>query len=207
MDTRLNEVRLKLARKARALNLRAGGGLPPLTLLTDDMRPVDWVEAVRALPRGSAVIVRHRDAGARERLARALGPICAQRRLKLLIAGDAALAQRVRADGLHLAQGQVSWLPGVRALNRRWIVTCAAHDTGSVRQASRLRADAVFVAPVFATASHRGARTLGAVRFAALATSTRVAVHALGGIDANTIMRLGATPIAGVGVIGAWVRS
>ncbi len=207
MDTRLNEARLKLARKARALNLRAGGGLPPLTLMTDDTRTLDWVEAVRALAPGSAVVVRHRDPRAREDLARALRPVCAQRRVKMLIAADVGLAQRVRADGVHLPQAQVSRLAGVRALNRLWMVTCAAHDAGSVHRAVGLCADAVFVAPVFATASHPGGRTLGIVRFAALAASARVPVFALGGIDANTIDRLGAAPIAGVGVIGAWVRS
>lgn len=207
MDTRLNEARLKLARKARALNLRAGGGLPPLTLMTDDTRAVDWVEAVRALPSGSAVVVRHRDPHAREDLARALRPVCAHRRVKLLIAADAPLAQRVRADGVHLPQAHISRLAGMRALNRRWIITCAAHDAGALRGAKQLGADAIFLAPVFVTASHPGGRTLGIVRFAALAASARVPVFALGGIDANTIDRLGAAPIAGVGVIGAWVRS
>lgn len=175
--------------------------------MTDDTRGVDWPSAVRALPSGSAVIVRHRDARARESLARRLRGVCAERRIRLLIADDPALAQRVRADGVHLPQKRMARVQAVRSINARWIVTTAAHDAVSVRAASRVGADAVLIAPVFATASHPGRRGLGALRLAALSAHAGVATYALGGVDAASVQRLLAIPLSGVALIGGWTKT
>ncbi len=202
----MNEAQAKLARQARALNMRhaRGRALPAVVLMTDDMRVADWAAAAAALPRGSAVVVRHRDPADRERLARQLQPICRTRRVALLIADDAALAQRVGADGVHLPEKRIAKLPGVRARNRRWLVTSSAHDAAAIRRARD--ADAVFVSPVFATASHVERAALGAVRFAAMAREGRF-VYALGGMETKTIRRLLAHRVVGIGLIGGWVRS
>ena len=208
MGQGLNEARSKLARHARALNLRRGPrGVPALVLMTDDARAADWIEAVAALPAGSAVIVRHREAKAREVLARALRGICRQHRVKLLIADDAALAERVGADGVHLPQGHLRLLRGLKLRFPRWLLTAAAHDAAALADAARQGASAVFVSPVFATASHPGARVLGAVRLAALAAHARVPVLALGGIDGDNLRRVAPARVCGAGVIGAWIRS
>jgi thiamine-phosphate pyrophosphorylase len=206
MQGSMTEAQTKLARHARALNMRhaRGPALPALVLMTDDAREADWAAAVAALPRGSAVVVRHRDAGARERLALGLRAICRARRVALLIADDPALAMRVRADGVHVPEKKGARLPGLRARNRRWLITCSAHDLAAVRRADA--ADAVFVSPVFATASHPKAAPLGTIRFAALARMGRH-VYALGGVDTTTIRRLGAHRIVGVALIGGWLRS
>ncbi len=204
----LNEARGKLARKAGQLNLRngRGRGLPAIVLMTDDTRDADWVEAAKALPAGSAVVVRHRDARAREQLARRLRAVCAPRRIKLLIAEDAALAQRVRADGVHLPQRAMSKVGATRALNRRWLVTTSAHGSASVAMASRLGADALLVAPVFETASHAERRALGALGLSALIHQAGLAAYALGGVDAFRVQRLMALPISGIALIGGWTK-
>jgi thiamine-phosphate pyrophosphorylase len=67
-------------------------------------------------------------------------------------------------------------------------------------------ADAVFVSPVFATASHPDRRALGSTRFATL-TGDGAAIYALGGIETKTIRRLAAHRLVGIGLIGGWVRS
>jgi thiamine-phosphate pyrophosphorylase len=202
----LNEARGKLSRKAGQLNARNAGdrGLPPLLLLTDDAREVDWVEAVRALPPGCAVVVRHRQPAGRERLARQVRPICAAGRLKLLVADDAALAVRVGADGVHLPQRRTSKISALKAHYPQWLVTASAHNEAGVLAASRLRADAVLIAPVFATASHPGSQTLGVLRLTALAARARVAAYALGGVDGRTAQQLSATPLCGIALIGGW---
>jgi thiamine-phosphate pyrophosphorylase len=203
--TGMSETQGKLARQARMLNMRnARGRLPALVLMTDDTRAADWVAAASALPSGSAVIVRHRHAAPREALARQLIAVCRPRRVKVLIADDPALAHRVRADGVHLPEARAAKLSGVRAHNRGWLVTCAAHNAGAVRRAGQ--ADAVLISPVFATASHVERRGLSVTRFAALARGAR-AVYALGGVETKTIRRLVAHRIVGIGLIGGWVRS
>ncbi|MFM9863956.1 MAG: thiamine phosphate synthase [Micropepsaceae bacterium] len=202
----MDEARAKLARHARALNTRHARGrtLPAIVLMTDDTRDADWVAAASALPRGSAVIVRHRDPALRERFARRLRSVCKARHVTLLVADDAALAQRIQADGVHLPEKRIGRLPGLRAQNATWLITTAAHSAAAVRRAGD--ADAVFVSPVFGTASHPDRSALGVIRFAGLAREGR-AVYALGGVDTKTIRRLVAHRIVGIGLIGGWVRS
>lgn len=69
-----------------------------------------------------------------------------------------------------------------------------------------MKADAVFVSPVFATASHPERGALGATRFAALVGES-TAAYALGGIETKTIRQLVAHRIVGIGLIGGWLRS
>jgi thiamine-phosphate pyrophosphorylase len=199
----LDDARAKLARVAARLNARNGRGLPALVLMTDDARQADWAAAVSALPAGAAVIVRHRDARKREALARSLRGPCAARRIRLLIADDAHLAQRVRADGVHVPQRRVHIIERLRATNRRWLVTASAHGAASVLAARRQGADAVLVAPVFATLSHPGRASLGVLRLAALARGAPA--YALGGIDAQSVQRLAGASICGIALIGGWV--
>jgi thiamine-phosphate pyrophosphorylase len=208
MQVSMNEGQAKLARQARALNMRhvRGRALPAIVLMTDDRREEDWAAAAASLPSGCAVIVRHRDAAAREALARRLRPVCHAQHVIMMIADDAALAQRVGADGVHAPEKKMACLPGTRARNPRWLVTTSAHGVAGVRRAIALGADAVFVSPVFATASHPERRALGLTRFAALA-SLGGAVYALGGVETKTIRRLAAHRIVGIGLIGGWIRS
>jgi len=168
-----------------------------MILMTDDTRDVDWVAAAAALPRGAAVIVRHRDVEARATLARRLRAV---RGTRLLIADDEGLAVRVGADGLHLPEKRSVRAGAIKAAHPHWLVTASAHSAAAVRAG----ADAVIVGPVFATASHPGAPSLGMVRFAALVRDARYA-YALGGIDAGSVQRLAALPLAGVALVGGWI--
>jgi thiamine-phosphate pyrophosphorylase len=197
----LADKRAKLARAAARLNARNGRGLPSLVLMTDDARDADWAEAVSALPRGAAVIVRHREPLAREMLARRLRGVALARGVKLLIADDEALAVRVRADGMHVPQRYGAKAAAIKARHPHWLVTASAHEASAVHAP----ADAVIVGPVFATASHPGAASLGVARFASLATGTPRRVYALGGVDAASAQRLSAMPICGIALIGGWI--
>jgi thiamine-phosphate pyrophosphorylase len=200
----LNEARGKLAREARRLNVRHGDPrLPALVLMTDDERTANWSAAIEALPAGAAVILRHRDAEVRAALARLLKPICRVRRVKLLIADDMALAQRVGADGVHIPEARNARLAAAKAAHPNWLVSTSAHSERALVNARH--ADMVLISPVFETASHVGRRALGVVRFAAIARRVRGA-YALGGIDATSISRLAGLPIAGIALIGGWLR-
>jgi len=201
-----NPARGKIVRTASRLNKRHAGGckLPALILMTDDERSADWLGAVRALPRGSAVIVRHRDGREREKLARQLRRACAERQIKLLIADDARLAVRVPADGVHVPERRIRCVGALKARHPRWFVSASVHGARSLANASP--ADAVLIAPAFATASHPERAALGVVRLAALATNARAPSFALGGVDEGSIQRLSAVPLCGVALIGGWVR-
>ncbi|MBU6443728.1 MAG: thiamine phosphate synthase [Alphaproteobacteria bacterium] len=195
--------RAKLARAAAALNARAapGGPLPPLALLTDDERSADPLAAARALPKGSLVILRARDAARRAALAQALLRVAYARDLVLLIADDPTLATNLGAHGLHLPEARAHEAVHWRASHPHWLITAAAHSLRAIQRARH--ADAVLLSPVFASQSHQDAPGMGAVRFRILARQARKPVYALGGVDAHTVLQLTGAPATGIAAIGA----
>lgn len=193
--------RAKLARAARRFAVRSGSALPPLILMTDDERLADPVAAARALPRGSMVILRMRQEAQRTRLAKELRAVAKARGLKLLIAGHPELAARVGADGIHLPETERWRAAHWRARRAGWIITTSAHSLAAITAARHV--DAVIVAPVFATASHPGAATLGAMGLRVIAQQSASPVYALGGIDARTVQNLEVAKLTGIAAIGA----
>ena len=196
---RANE-RGTLARVALRLN---AGNLPPLVLMTDDERLPDPCAAARALPRGSLVVLRARDKCRRQALAVALARIARARSLFLLIAGDPELAQS--ADGAHFPEAQMGAIATWRARRPDWFLTTSAHSLTAVQRAASFGADAVFVSPVFPTASHPGRPALTPIRLRRMAQDARVPVYALGGINARNALELLGARLAGIAAIGGLI--
>lgn len=174
--------------------------MPLVLLMTDDRRLANPEAAIGRLPPGSAVIFRHYDAPDRLTVARWLKHVCCRHNVHFLVAADPRLAVAVRADGLHLPepllrQGSRRWR---RWRRRRWLVTAAAHSPSAIRRAASAGVDAVLVSPVFATASHPDAVTLGVLRFARLCRTAPVPVYALGGVGVHTVIRLKGVHISGI---------
>ncbi len=164
----------------------------PLVLVTDD-RDADWAAAARRLPAGSLVVVRARDAARRAALADQLSFA------RLLIADDPALAAEV-GTGLHLPERRMREAAHWRARHPHWIITAAAHSLGALLHAQHL--DAVFLSPVFATTSHKGAKPLTPVRAALIAAQSPAPVYALGGITPRNGALL-APAFSGIAAIGS----
>jgi thiamine-phosphate pyrophosphorylase len=171
-----------------------------LWLFTDSDRLGDPLASVARLPRGRAgVVLRHDGHPHRRALGFAIARTCRDRRLGLVVAGDARLAAELGA-GIHLRGGR--WPGSVRPLGT---VTSSAHSVIEARRAARAGADLIFLSPAFPTASHAGAPGLGPLRWSALARRSGAAgrVAALGGIDGISVRRLAARYCAAVGAIGA----
>jgi thiamine-phosphate pyrophosphorylase len=190
--------RLNLARAAAKLAAPHRLALPSLILITDDDRLPDPAAAARALPRGSMVIVRAREAVVRAKLAETLLSIARGRYLFVLIADDPALAAQMGVDGLHLPEAKAYTAAHWRALHPRWLITVASHGRRPVPDA----ADAALLSAIFPTRSHSGRAALGPLKAACIAQRLRKPVYALGGIDANNAGRL-AKVFAGIAAIGA----
>jgi thiamine-phosphate pyrophosphorylase len=169
--------------------------------MTDEKRLSDPLQAALQLPAGTAIILRQTDAKIRASLARALAKISHQRRLILLIAGDAALAARIRAHGLHLPDIRAREAAHWRALHPSWLITVAAHSAHGLAVAGLSRADAALLAPAFTTLSHKERPPLGVPRFRLMAARAAVPVYALGGINAANVGRFKDAPLAGVAAI------
>ncbi len=159
--------------------------LPQLWLITDP-RGGDPVAALRRLPRGSGVVVRHFELEGGERAA-LLDRLRAEARRR---GGLALLATPPQADGRWMALGE-----GLLAI--------AAHDRRDLVAAWREAADLVFVSPVFATRSHPGARPLGPVRLG-LMLDGRLPAYALGGMNARRFKRLNGLGLHGWAAIDAF---
>ena len=168
----------------------------PLVMMTDD-RKADWACAAAALPLGSVVVVRARNAVQRRALAEQLAGL-----VRLLIADDPALAADIGADGLHLPQVRMREASHWRARCPHWIITSSAHSLRALMGVQHL--DAVFLSPVFATSSHKQAQPLTPVRAAFIAALSPVPVYALGGITARNAA-LVAPAFSGISAIGSFL--
>lgn len=97
----------------------------------------------------------------------------------LLINGDANLAARLDADGVHLTAAQ---LMTVRARPEFRLVGASCHDERELAHAAQIGVDFAVLGPVAETASHPGAPPLGWNRFRNLASGYPVPIYAIGGL-------------------------
>ena len=142
--------------------------LPHRILLTDSVRLEDPRDAIRALPARSGVILRHYNVSDRAGLARELLDICRPKKIPLLIAGDACLAQAIGADGLHLPEDMLTHGLGHwrKWLSPRTFLSIAAHSPKALRRAAAVSANFALLSPIFQTKSHPERRAIGINRFA-----------------------------------------
>lgn len=144
--------------------------------MTDERQGEALWPALRALPRGSGVVVRHHATGEKERraLIANVRNIARRHRLTLVVAASERQARQARADGYHQRSARIAHGPMIR--------TVAVHNHRELVLAERAGADLIFLSPVFATRSHHGVRALGRARFALLARCAKMPVIALGGM-------------------------
>jgi len=122
---------------------------------------------------------------------------------QVIVNGDAGLAQRAGADGVHLTSAQL------KQLDRRpssGLVGASCHNAGELARAQALGVDFVVLGPVRPTPSHPGATGIGWEPFAALLNDCPLPVYALGGLrpaDMETAWCCGAHGISMMR--GAWV--
>ena len=200
----------KLLDAAKALRERAGSPrassgteLPPLLLLTDAARLPDPVAAVRRLPPGCGMVLRHYGAPGRRVLALRLAAECRRREILFLVGADAALAADTGADGVHLP----ARLPAQRVRSGEWrLTTASAHSAEELRRAAAAGVDAALVSAVFPTPSHPHAKPLGPAGFADLVSGSPLPVYALGGVTDATCPAIRESGASGIAAVGAFAR-
>ncbi|HEU0290759.1 MAG TPA: Nudix family hydrolase [Burkholderiales bacterium] len=121
---------------------------------------------------------------------------------QVLVNGDAGLAQRTGADGVHLTSAQL------KQLDRRLpsgLLGASCHDAGELARAQALGVDFVVLGPVQPTPSHPGAAGMGWEAFAALLRDSRVPVYALGGLKTPDLEKAWECGAHGISMMrGAW---
>lgn len=121
---------------------------------------------------------------------------------RVVINGDAVLAQEVGADGVQLNSLQLMALTTRPAME---LVSASCHDRRELERAAELELDFALLSPVLPTLSHPGAPVLGWEGFARLVKDLPMPVFALGGVsraDLNDAWRHGAHGVAMLR--GAW---
>ena len=192
-----------LGRRLKASAKAGPRDLPPLLFFTDPARtPRPWAVAA-GLPRGSGVVFRAFGAADAVNTGLKLAAVCEARGLVLLAGADAALAEAIGAQGLHLPERLAGAAAGLRAARPDWILTVAAHGEAGLAQAGMV--DAVVLSPVFESASPSAGPPLGMARFTALVRASPVPVYALGGVNEETAPELLGSGAAGVAAVSAAV--
>lgn len=165
--------------------------------MTDPRVDDGLFEAIRRLPKGAGVVLRHDHLPRqqRERLARVLKRMCQRHRLVFAVARDAMLARRVGADLVH----QPSSSPGIMPFSK------SVHNLRDASIASRQGADVVFVSPLFATRSHPGQPPLSLEEADALARKSGATAIALGGMTESRFQGLRTNAFHGYAGIDCWI--
>ena len=153
--------------------------LPLIWLLSDARNDARLEKALAGLPPQSGFVFRHYhlDEGQRRARFTALRRIAHEAGHVAILSGTADKAQEWQADGVYGATEKLGPENGLLRL-------ATAHDLAELRQAEAVKANGVFLSPVFATHSHPGGKTLGARGFHSLAKQTHLPVIALGGMNA-----------------------
>jgi 8-oxo-dGTP diphosphatase len=120
----------------------------------------------------------------------------------VVINGDAALARRCGADGVHLPGAQ---LAACRERPDFLWVGASCHDRAELERAAALELDYALLGAVKATSTHPGQAALGWEAFARLVTALPIPVLALGGLDVSDMHAARAAGAHGIaGIRGIW---
>ena len=174
---------------------------PRVWLMTDPRIDPVLLASARALPFGSAIILRHYDLPEAQRHALfvRLRRIARRRGHLLFVAGTERSARQCGADGFH----------GRTRVRSKLRHSAPVHDRRELANTYHRGADIVLISPVHRTDSHPDARPLGPAAFRDLATQAarRADVIALGGMNRARFHAMRALPIAGWAAIGALAKN
>ena len=185
---------------------------PPFLLVTDRRQARQTLDVLLAAALGAGcrwISVREKDLPEDEQvlLARRLLPMTRKAGARLLLHGEAALAQRAGIDGVHLRAGADP--AAARALlGPESLIGVSIHRAVEGEAIDPKSVDYALAGPVFETASKPGyGPEIGRKGLAEIARATPVPVLAIGGINAGRIAELVAAGAAGVAVMGGVMRA
>jgi 8-oxo-dGTP diphosphatase len=156
-----------------------------------------------ALARGLRLVqLRDNALPEREAFARQVRRLCQAAGALLVVNEDAALAERIGADGVHLREHQLAALDARPAL--AW-VGASCHSRASLERAAALALDYALLGHVLPTPSHPDRPALGWSAFSHLAAQLTLPVFAIGGLGHEQMRTARAAGAHGIAAIrGSW---
>lgn len=171
--------------------------VPPFLMLSDMRRLPQWQNILAHQPRSVGLVLRDYEHEARAELAAEMAGICARQGRYFAIAGNVRLATRLKT-AFHCPSYMVA-RPALRLGRVGPHDTAAVHNMAELLSAARAGFGHVFISPIFATASHKDVKPLGALRGLALLRAARqngMRAYALGGMSMTQWRRLGGFEVA-----------
>lgn len=120
--------------------------------------------------------------------------ICRERRIFFSISQDYYMAQKIKADGLHIKERDMN--SGITKLgnNKNMIHSVACHSVKSAIKAQRLGYDFILYSPIFTTSTYKKNKKhnegMGVVKFNMQTRFLKIPVIALGGIKKDNMIQL-----------------
>ncbi len=107
---------------------------------------------------------------------------------KLIINDHPKIAKDVRADGVHLGQGDVSFAIARQTLGERAVIGISTHNLDQVRAACALKPNYIGVGPVYATPTKEiPDPVIGLEGMSTMIAAAAVPSVAIGGIDLSNV--------------------
>ncbi len=184
---------------------------------TDRSKVSNFEKTIASLPKNSAIIIREYDLDkkSREIFARKVVSLARPRGLKILVGKDLKLAREIKADGVHFSDFDrlTPQFFKKKSFPKKFIFSLACHSFKSILRVGKLRADLVFISPIFPTTSHSDAKIFGLHNLAKIAVKTKKPsyvlppVFALGGVNLENIKSIRKLGISGFGGIELFTKN
>ena len=170
---------------------------PYIWFLTDNEKTKYPLKIIKKLPKNSGVVIR--DYSNKKINTKEINKWKSRRLLTILKAGKCSRALYI--DGIHYPQWVQSSL-----IKNNYVKSISVHSGKDIRKSINIRANLVFISPVFETTSHKNEKSLGIIRLGLLVKLFKIPAIALGGINNNNISRLKSLPISGCAGIDAFLE-
>jgi len=164
--------------------------IPYIWLLTDSIKTKTPLDTSKKLPTNSGILIRSYKTKNKEKIIKNIINLKKRKLHTVLVAGKHKNHSNV--DGAHLP----SWLNSSFFINKK-LISMSAHGARDIRKSINIKADIIFISPVFDTTSHKEKKSLGVIKLGLMAKLYKKPVIALGGINNNNISLLKGLPIFG----------
>ena len=170
---------------------------PHIWFLTDNKKTKHPLKIIKKLPKNSGVIIRNYSN--KKINTKEINKWKSKRLLTILKGGK--YSRGLHTDGIHYPQ----WIQS-SLVKKNHLKSISVHSGKDIRKSINIRANLVFISPVFVTTSHKNEKSLGIIRLGLLVKLFKIPVIALGGINKNNISRLKNLPISGCAAIDAFLE-